>query len=275
MTVAQRRTAPLGQRTVRAGCVTLRSSARVRAVPQSTSTPPTPWVSYDRAGKAYQSALSIDAAQTLSGVLASTSTDDGANWSTPKTIVRDDNPTNFNDKDSITGDWTRAGYAYATWVRTAHPSENLSDTGLAHSFAFRGQPMLADYRWRADMVCARADDQPERLRAGQPDRRTARRHPGQRVRSSCQGVGQPAERPGIRRRAQVEGRRSGLVHAREDCESGHRAPHGSGHSESDVLRRDHSRGRLHTGYRGRPRHGRSISSRSPMCSARPSFAPRV
>ena len=102
-----------------------------------------PWVSYDRAGKAYQSALSIDAAQTLSGVLASTSTDDGANWSTPKTIVRDDNPTNFNDKDSITGDWTRAGYAYATWIRTAHPSENLSDTGLAHSFAFRGQPMFS------------------------------------------------------------------------------------------------------------------------------------
>ena len=30
-----------GQRTVRAGCVTLRSSARVRAVPQSTSAPPT------------------------------------------------------------------------------------------------------------------------------------------------------------------------------------------------------------------------------------------
>ena len=111
--------------------------------PESTSAPPSPWVSYERAGKAYQSALSIDAAQTLSGVLASTSTDDGANWSTPKTIVRDDNPTNFNDKDSITGDWTRAGYAYATWVRTAHPSENLSDTGLAHSFAFRGQPMFS------------------------------------------------------------------------------------------------------------------------------------
>ena len=67
-----------------------------------------PWVSYDAAGRLYQIALSIDSAELgLSAVLASTSTNDGATWSAPETIQRDENPINFNDKESITGDWTR------------------------------------------------------------------------------------------------------------------------------------------------------------------------
>ena len=52
-------------------------------------------------------------------------------------------PINFNDKESITGDWTRAGYAYATWIRGAIPGENRSFTSLLHSFAYRGQPMFS------------------------------------------------------------------------------------------------------------------------------------
>jgi hypothetical protein len=102
-----------------------------------------PWVSFDAAGRAYQIALSIDsAALNLSAVLASTSTDGGATWSAPATIIRDDNPINFNDKESITGDWTRAGYAYATWIRGAFPGENRSFNSFV-SFAYRGQPMFS------------------------------------------------------------------------------------------------------------------------------------
>src|SRR5512145_506695 len=104
-----------------------------------------PWVSFDQAGRAYQIALSIDsAALNLSAVLASTSTDGGATWSTPVTIIRDENdPVAFNDKESITGDWTRAGYAYAAWIRGDIPGENRSFESLFHSFAFRGQPMFS------------------------------------------------------------------------------------------------------------------------------------
>jgi hypothetical protein len=75
-----------------------------------------PWVSYDAGGRLYQIALSIDsAALGLSAVLASTSTNDGATWSAPETIQRDENSVNFNDKESITGDWTREDTAYAVW----------------------------------------------------------------------------------------------------------------------------------------------------------------
>ncbi|HSL30726.1 MAG TPA: sialidase family protein [Anaerolineales bacterium] len=103
-----------------------------------------PWVSFDADGKAYQIALSIDsAALNISAVLASTSDDGGASWSAPVTIIQDENPVNFNDKESITGDWTRPGYAYATWIRGAIPGENRSLTGLANSFAYRGQPMFS------------------------------------------------------------------------------------------------------------------------------------
>lgn len=103
-----------------------------------------PWVTFDAGGRAYQISLSIDsAALGLSAVLASTSTDGGATWNAPRTLIRDENPTNFNDKESITGDWTRANTAYATWIRGAIPGENRSFAGLAHSFAFRGQPMFS------------------------------------------------------------------------------------------------------------------------------------
>ena len=103
-----------------------------------------PWVSFDRGGRLYQISLSIDsAALGLSAVLASTSVDGGAIWSAPETIQRDENPINFNDKESITGDWTRPDTAYAVWIRGAIPGENRSIQGLARSFAYRGQPMFS------------------------------------------------------------------------------------------------------------------------------------
>jgi hypothetical protein len=107
-----------------------------------------PWVSFDSAGRAYQIALSIDsAALGLSAQLANTSTDGGATWSTPVQIIRDDNPVEFNDKESITGDWrpgAGAGKAYATWIRGDLPGfDNISIVGLGNSFAYRGLPMFS------------------------------------------------------------------------------------------------------------------------------------
>jgi hypothetical protein len=109
-----------------------------------------PWVSFDSAGRAYQISLSIDSLTlNLSGVEVSTSApaDKGAAWSAPVRLITDNNPVNFNDKESITGDWRPsigAGKAYATWIRGNLPGwDNISLTGASHSFAYRGLPMFS------------------------------------------------------------------------------------------------------------------------------------
>jgi hypothetical protein len=107
-----------------------------------------PWVSFDSAGRAYQISLGVDsAALNLSGVEVATSTDKGASWSAPVGLITDNNPINFNDKESITGDWrpvAGAGHAYATWIRGELPGwDNISPNGAAHSFAYRGLPMFS------------------------------------------------------------------------------------------------------------------------------------
>jgi hypothetical protein len=110
------------------------------AYPRTTD----PWVSFDAAGKLYQIALSIDSADLgLSAVLASTSDDGGTTWSAPETIQRDTNPINFNDKESITADWTRPDHAYAVWIRGSIPGDSRSERSLQRSFAFRGQPVFS------------------------------------------------------------------------------------------------------------------------------------
>src|SRR5215207_2499047 len=120
-----------------------------------------PWVSYDAGGRLYQIALSIDSAELgLSAVLASTSTDDGATWSTPETIQRDENPVNFNDKESITGDWTREETAYAVWIRGSIPGDNRSERSLQRSFAllFKGSGIQPPQANQVFMAVTRSTD---------------------------------------------------------------------------------------------------------------------
>jgi len=106
-----------------------------------------PWVSFDSAGRAYQIALSVDSSLIESGILANFSTTGGATWSTPVEIIHDDNGIEFNDKESITGDWrpgAGAGKAYATWIRGDLPGfDSLSPVGAFNSFAYRGLPMFS------------------------------------------------------------------------------------------------------------------------------------
>ena len=103
-----------------------------------------PWVSIGPDGRAYQVSLSVNAAQTISAILASTSTDGGLNWSQPATIQRDNSPDHFvfNDKESVTADPFHAGTAYAVWDRSRFPSDN-ANPNAGHSFAFRGDPMFS------------------------------------------------------------------------------------------------------------------------------------
>lgn len=107
-----------------------------------------PWVSFDSAGRAYQISLGVDSIDfNLSGIEVATSMDGGASWSAPAQLIVDDNPVEFNDKESITADWrpgVGAGKAYATWIRGALPGwEHLSLTGAANSFAYAGRPMFS------------------------------------------------------------------------------------------------------------------------------------
>jgi hypothetical protein len=102
-----------------------------------------PWVTFDTEGNAYQIALSVSADQVTSSILVAKSTDQGATWKEPVTLIRDDDPLHFNDKESITGDPTRDGYVYAVWDRGTFPGGPRSPTSEAHSFAFRGQPIFS------------------------------------------------------------------------------------------------------------------------------------
>ena len=102
-----------------------------------------PWVTFDPDGNAYQISLSVSDQQATSAILVSKSTDGGATWGQPTTLIRDTEGLHFNDKESITADPTRPGYVYAVWDRSTLPGEPRSPVSEARSFAFRGQPMFA------------------------------------------------------------------------------------------------------------------------------------
>jgi hypothetical protein len=103
-----------------------------------------PWVSYDKAGNLYFIGQPIDSAELgLSAI--SVTTWDGSTWRPPHVLIEDTGDRGvFNDKVSITGDPTRAGYAYATWLRGDYPpGQRQSRIADFHSFAYRGEPMFS------------------------------------------------------------------------------------------------------------------------------------
>ena len=105
-----------------------------------------PWASYDEAGNLYFIGQPIDsAALGISAISATTWNRATSSWRPPQILIEDVGDRFVsNDKVSVTGDPTRAGYAYATWIRFTHPAEqrNAPITDF-RSFAFRGQPMIS------------------------------------------------------------------------------------------------------------------------------------
>ena len=84
-----------------------------------------PWVSFGPDGSVYQIALAADAPETgqaVTAILVSKSTDGGTTWGTPVTLIRDQQPDGFDDKESITADPTDARYVYAVWDRLTSPA---------------------------------------------------------------------------------------------------------------------------------------------------------
>ena len=105
-----------------------------------------PWVSYDRAGNLYFIGQPIDsAALERSAISVTTFNAATGTWRAPQILIEDTGERFFsNDKVSITGDPTRAGYAYATWLRFTHPAGGRNaENADFHSFAFRGEPMIS------------------------------------------------------------------------------------------------------------------------------------
>ena len=79
-----------------------------------------PWVTFSPNGVAYVISISFSglsmSAGSLSSVLVSRSTDGGATWSDPATLILD-GASAFNDKETITADPNDPNYVYAVWDR--------------------------------------------------------------------------------------------------------------------------------------------------------------
>lgn len=103
-----------------------------------------PWLSYDKAGNLYYIGQPIDLGATERSAISVT-TWNGSSWATPQILTEDTaDRSATNDKVSVTGDPTRAGYAYATWLRGDFPPDaEQSPTADQHSYAWRGYPMFS------------------------------------------------------------------------------------------------------------------------------------
>jgi hypothetical protein len=112
-----------------------------------------PWVSVGPDGIAYEVALAMNPLfpfQAESAVTAARSLDGGHSWQAPQVLLRErfaSPPFPINDKDSVTADPTRPGYAYAVWDRVRFTSEQEALQGALRSYfgahSFRGDAMLA------------------------------------------------------------------------------------------------------------------------------------
>ncbi len=71
-----------------------------------------PWITFGPTGVAYWMAMSITG--PLSGMKVSRSTNGGATWDAPISLIDSGTPF-FNDKNAITADPTNASYVYAVW----------------------------------------------------------------------------------------------------------------------------------------------------------------
>jgi hypothetical protein len=104
-----------------------------------------PWVTFSPNGVVHQIALSFNDTNADNAILASRSTNGGASWSEPATLQRENTGSGslFVDKESITADPFDANYVYAVWDRSTFPSESVSLSGLANTFALRSQTVFA------------------------------------------------------------------------------------------------------------------------------------
>ena len=77
------------------------------------------------------------------GLVASTSFDGGATWTRSFAHFSFCSGSLFVDKESITADTFDSRFVYAVWDRSTFPSDSVSLTALANTFALRSQTVFA------------------------------------------------------------------------------------------------------------------------------------
>jgi len=103
-----------------------------------------PWVAISPNGTAYLMTLSVTQEPGGFGshpnaMLVMRSTNGGASWGNPTTLIRDDNQNVLNDKNSMTADPNNSSFAYAVWDRLTSPtSGNNSEAAFENSRDFSG-----------------------------------------------------------------------------------------------------------------------------------------
>jgi photosystem II stability/assembly factor-like uncharacterized protein len=97
-----------------------------------------PWVTFGPDGDAYFMSLSINDSNVDHALLVSKTTDGGQTWGPITTLLRENDANVFNDKNSMTADYTDPNNVYAVWDRLVFPKEQASATAALHTFAFRG-----------------------------------------------------------------------------------------------------------------------------------------
>jgi hypothetical protein len=108
-----------------------------------------PWVAISPNGTAYLMTLSVDQEPGGFGshpnaMLVMRSTNNGASWGTPTTLIRDTSQNVLNDKNSITADPNDSSYAYAVWDRLTSPtSGNTNQQAFENSINFSGDVYLS------------------------------------------------------------------------------------------------------------------------------------
>src|SRR5215211_8351201 len=108
-----------------------------------------PWVDFSPNGTAYLMTLSVDTnpggfGTSPNAMLVMRSTDHGATWSNPVTLIRDESPTVLNDKNSITADPNDSSFVYAVWDRlVSPPSGTPNPNAFENARAFAGDIYLA------------------------------------------------------------------------------------------------------------------------------------
>jgi hypothetical protein len=103
-----------------------------------------PWVAISPNGTAYLMTLSVTQEPGGFGshpnaMLVMRSTNGGASWGNPTTLIRDENQNVLNDKNSMTADPNDSNFAYAVWDRLASPtSGNNNQNAFENSIDFSG-----------------------------------------------------------------------------------------------------------------------------------------
>jgi hypothetical protein len=88
-----------------------------------------PWVTITPSGTIFVQSLATSAGND-SAILVNRSLDGGLTWEDAVAVIDEDDPFNFNDKNSITADPTRDGYVYQIWDRSRFPSDRRSPNAI-------------------------------------------------------------------------------------------------------------------------------------------------